>query len=281
MIRAVFALTLLVIVTPPLMALQWIAVKLSLRLADRLPMVFHRMVCRLIGVRITMEGAPARERPLLLVANHASWLDIPVISALAPVSFVAKSEIARWPLFGTFARLQRCVFVERERRARTGAAADEMAERLKGGLAVVLFAEGTASDGNRVLPFRTALLGAAVRAASEDAALVQPLAIAYRGRHGLPLSRAERAHVAWYGKMDLPSHLWGVFSGPPLDVVVRFGAPVRLAAKTERKRVAGALEVSVRAMFAESMRGRPPSPAPQRALQEAVQEPEKRLSTGT
>ena len=114
------------------------------------------------GVRVDAGGrAIARHGPLLVVSNHTSWLDITVISTLAPLSFVAKSEVAGWPLFGTFARLQRSIFIDRTRRKGAAEANREIAERLAGGDAIVLFAEGTTSDGNRVLPFRSAVVGAA------------------------------------------------------------------------------------------------------------------------
>jgi 1-acyl-sn-glycerol-3-phosphate acyltransferase len=110
-------------------------------------------------VRLT--GAAIDTRPLLIVANHSSWLDISIITSLAPVVFVAKAEIARWPFFGLLAKLQRSIFVERDRRHKTGAVTSEIAQRLAEGDPVLLFGEGTAGDGNRVLPFRTALIGAA------------------------------------------------------------------------------------------------------------------------
>ncbi|MFG3757146.1 lysophospholipid acyltransferase family protein, partial [Klebsiella pneumoniae] len=96
---------------------------------------------------------------MLILSNHVSWLDIIVVTAVTPVVFVAKHEVASWPLFGWLAKLQRTIFIERERRQKTGAVAREMGDRLTGGDTVVLFAEGTSSDGNRILPFRSALIG--------------------------------------------------------------------------------------------------------------------------
>ena len=108
-------------------------------------------------------GEPVRDRAVLFVSNHVSWVDILVIGSVAPVAFVAKSEVANWPLVGITARLQRTVFVDRTRRQQTGDAIAEIVKRLAGGTSVVLFAEGTSSDGNRVLPFRSALVGAVQR----------------------------------------------------------------------------------------------------------------------
>ena len=90
--------------------------------------LWQRFVCFLIGIRVTVTGAPADDRPLLLLSNHNSWLDIPILAGVAPVSFIAKKEVAGWPVVGFLARAQRSVFVDRTRRQATGAHADEVAE---------------------------------------------------------------------------------------------------------------------------------------------------------
>ena len=107
---------------------------------------------------------------MLLVANHTSWLDIPVLSAVAPVSFVAKKEVGGWPFVSSLARLQRSVFVDRARRTAVGETAGEILARLAQGDTIVLFAEGTSSDGNRVLPFMTSLFAAAKPSAKDASA---------------------------------------------------------------------------------------------------------------
>ena len=144
-------------ITAALILPQWLAVALRLPARRLIPVVYHRAICRLLGVRIRIVGNPPRRGPVLLVANHVSWLDICVLTALAPVVFVAKREVATWPLFGLLAKLQRSVFIDRTRRAATRDTNAEIAARLAEGDPVVLFAEGTSSDGNRVLPFRSSL----------------------------------------------------------------------------------------------------------------------------
>jgi 1-acyl-sn-glycerol-3-phosphate acyltransferase len=226
---------------------------------------WHRLVLRLIGVRVHVTGELARERPLLLLSNHMSWLDIEVLGALAPVSFVAKKEVAGWPVFGWLARLQRSVFIDRDRRHTAGSQAEEMASRLSQGDIIVLFAEGTSSDGNRVLPFRSALVGAAQLAmAGEDgaegakAATVQPVAIAYTRMGGLPLGRQHRPHVAWYGGMDLGPHLARVLAEGGVDVEVVFCPPRRLGAGADRKRVTAEAGALVRRLVAGLNAGHAP-----------------------
>lgn len=243
----------------PLVGLQWLAVRYGWGMARRLPVHFHRVACRVLGVRVTVAGTPTAHRPLLICANHASWLDICVLGSVMPLSFVAKSEVATWPVVGLFARLQRSVFIERDRRARTGAQAAELAGRLAAGDAMVLFAEGTTSDGNVVLPFRSALVGAArgaLDAGGHDSVEVQPVAVAYTRLHGLPLGRPWRPMVAWLGDDELAPHLMRLAREGAVDVTVAFGAPIAFGREADRKQVALRAETAVRRLLADTVAGR-------------------------
>jgi 1-acyl-sn-glycerol-3-phosphate acyltransferase len=235
------------------MPVQSLAMRLGWRrLAGWTPVLFHRLFLRMFGLRVEVRGALARGAPVLVVANHVSWLDICVLGSLMPLSFVAKSEVAGWPVVGLFARLQRTVFIDRGRRTHTAAVNAMVARRLTEGDMIVLFPEGTSSDGNRVLPFRSALVGAA-RAALGDAKAgtihLQPLAITYVRRSGLPLTRRERPEVAWYGDMELAPHLSGFLRGGPFDARVVFGEPIPFDAATDRKRATTEAEAAVRRAF--------------------------------
>jgi len=235
----------------------------ALYLSEGSPMRVARLwqlfVCYLIGIRVTVTGQPAQGRPLLLLANHTSWLDIPILAGVAPVSFVAKKEVATWPVVGFLAKTQRSVFVDRDRRAATSAHADEMAGRLSKGDILVLFAEGTSSDGNRVLPFRSALVGAAQRAIADGGtATIQPVAIAYRRMLGLPLGRQHKPRVAWYGGTDLLPHLKRVLSEGAIDVEIVFGPARTLTARDDRKRATQEAGETVRKLVAALNGGRSP-----------------------
>jgi 1-acyl-sn-glycerol-3-phosphate acyltransferase len=258
MLRAVAILAALVPASLLGMAAQGVLLLLRAPAARRLPILYHRLVCALLGVRRTVIGRPASARPLLVVANHISWLDIPVIGAEAPVSFVARHEVAGWPVIGWFAKLQRSVFVNRTRRTDTARVNAEIAGRLRAGDAIVLFAEGTSSDGSRVLPFRSSILGAAREALREGAGTVwvQPLAIVYTHSHGLPLDRRLRPRIAWYGAMDLGPHLWGLLKSGRIDVTLVWGEPVGFGPGAERKAVTQGLEGAVRRAAAAVLRGR-------------------------
>ncbi len=229
---------------------QLVASRRGANLARRIPLQFHRLFLRLFAIRVTVRGTPPTPRhPTLVLANHVSWLDIPVMASLLPLSFIAKHEIADWPVFGFCARLQRCIFLDRSRKAATAQANVEVAERLAGGDAIVLFPEGTTGDGNRLLPLRSSLVGAA-KAALEDTAheelQLQPMAVSYTRRNGLPITRREMPDIAWYGDMELPPHFLACATGGPLDVVVSWGEPIAFGRGTDRKRATLAAELEVR-----------------------------------
>lgn len=236
---------------------QWVAMRLGMRLARALPVMFHRYVLKVMGVRVECHGRMDSARPLLLVANHLSWLDILVLSSLAPVSFIAKSEVADWPLFGTLARLQRSVFVERARRGKTAEVNREIARRMQEGDAMVLFAEGTTSDGIRILPFRSALIGAAQVAtgANEGTSRVQPVNIAYPRIGGFRATREDLPRIAWYGDMELLPHLGDFLALSSVTARVSFGDARHAGEGSARKTLTLGLENDVRQLHKTAMRG--------------------------
>jgi lyso-ornithine lipid O-acyltransferase len=285
-LRAIRILAGFLLLTVPLMPLQLAFLRFSERRARTFPNWYHRQVCRLLGLRFTIDGQVVADKPVLLVANHTSWLDIPAISSLAPVSFIAKKEVARWPFVASLAKLQRTVFVDRQRRTAASVSADEIAVRLAEGDTLVLFAEGTSSDGNRVLPFKTSLFAAAKpgrsnrteadhdadtgpkpasappmqdsAASTPSDARVQTLTICYTHLHGIPLERAERPLVGWYGDMEMGAHAWELLKAGPLDVKISVGPPVPLDEFADRKALARHSEQEIRTELVRILRGRPP-----------------------
>lgn len=236
--------------------MQWLALRLGARRVYRiLPIIFHRLACRIIGVRVHVRGAPPRNQPTLLVSNHMSWVDIIAISSVTPLSFIAKSEVGGWPVFGTFARLQRSVFVDRTRKSATAQVNSAIASRLADDDVIVLFAEGTTSEGMRVLPFRSALLGAVRDAAGSETMRVQPMSICYVARGGLPMGRNDLPEIAWYGDMDLAPHLMHLLRGSArYDVVISFGEPLNPEEAANRKVATRLAENFARASVGENRR---------------------------
>ena len=255
--RATAILTGFFALTVPLMPVQAALVRISPTAARRFPHWYHRKVCKLMGITLTIDGAVEAGCPVLLVSNHTSWLDIPVLSAVAPVSFIAKKEVGGWPFVSSLARLQRTVFVDRNRKQASGDAANEISERLESGDTIVLFAEGTSSDGNRVLPFKSSLFGAVTGTSSgQSKVVVQTVAVVYTHVHGISLARADRPRVGWYGDMEMQSHAWTVLKSGPLRVTVKVGPPIPLENFTGRKELALSSERAVRKSVLGLVRGR-------------------------
>ena len=237
----------------PLQAL-WLWTKAPLR--ETFPAFYHRQCCRLWGMRIVVQGDLAKDRPLLLVSNHTSYWDIPVRSTVGGVSFVAKSEVASWPFFGLLAKLQRTVFVDR-RRSSTAKQRDAIGDRLAAGSRLILFAEGTSSDGNRVLPFKSALLSVAERGDDAGEPLtLQPMSIAYTHLNGIPIGHALRPYYAWYGDMGLIGHLWTFAGLGKTRIEVRLMPPVKANAFRSRRELARQLHEAVGNGAAASLTGR-------------------------
>src|SRR3990170_3250141 len=188
-LRAFLVLAAFFAFTLPLMPLQLLLLWTGSRYARSFPHWYHRQVCRIVGIRLHVDGGIARDHGVLLISNHVSWIDIAVLSAVAPVSFVAKQEVSTWPFVSWLAKLQRSVFVDRNRKSDVTGKANEILDRLAAGDHIVLFAEGTSSDGNSVVPFKTALFAAAKPPdgpAMGAKVSAQTLAITYTRIYGLP-----------------------------------------------------------------------------------------------
>jgi 1-acyl-sn-glycerol-3-phosphate acyltransferase len=253
--------------TAAFVPVQWLALRFKSSVADTLPVAFARGLCGLIGIRVETFGRPCREKGVLLACNHTSYLDMPVLAAVTPVCFVAKAEVGTWPYFGTLSRLVRTVFVERERRSKAGEQRDAIRERLEAGGTIVLFPEGTSNDGNRVLGFKSALLGSAnsmvVDAGGQRRrVLVQPVSIAYTRLHGMPMGREFRPFFAWYGDMELVPHLWQAFCLGPIDVMVHYHPPLTVDQFPSRKELAAECERLVAAGVTHALSGRPGAVGP-------------------
>jgi len=257
-LRILFGLAVAGIVTPPLLAWQLLAMRFGWN-EKFVPRLWHRIVLGLLGIRVRVHGEIASRRPLLIASNHVSWSDIMVLGSLVDVHFIAKSEMADWPFFGMLARCQRTVFVERERKGRSGEQANEIAARMAKGDPIVLFAEGTTGDGNQPLPFKSTLFGAAKLAISNGAAekvSIQPVALAYTRLHGLPMGRLHRTHASWIGHAVLVPHIGTLLREGAMDVEVHFGEPMEFTSDTRRKEVAAAAEREVRRMLADALHPR-------------------------
>lgn len=258
-LRYAYVAIVLLITTIVLSPLQILCLWRGWKLARKLPRYWHMVACFVLGIRIHVHGEIDRARPLLLSVNHTSWLDIVVLGRIADVAFIAKSEVKTWPVFGLFARLQNSVFIERADRRGADKQVNTIAERLAGGEIIILFPEGTTSDGNRLWPIKYSLFGAASSAvpfSPSGKVHVQPAVVAYTGIQGMPMGRFQRPIVAWPGDVEMLPSLAGVIDARALDVDVCFGESVVFDAETKRKEAAAEVEARMREMLAERLRGR-------------------------
>jgi 1-acyl-sn-glycerol-3-phosphate acyltransferase len=254
--RVTLFITSILIVLP----FQFILVKLNLG-PKIIPFRFHRWLLRVFGIKVKVTGAIEPGGGVLIAANHSSWIDIITISSVGPISFIAKSEVDTWPGFGMLARLQKTIYVARNRRSKTAEQRDEIKERLAGGDTIVLFPEGTSSDGNRVLNFKSALMSAAEGGipdgkGGEKPIRVQPVSIAYTKLHGLPMNRAYRPFYAWYGDMDLVPHLWDMARLGPFDCEITIHPSMTVTEVGSRKALAAKCEALVSESLVRSLTGR-------------------------
>ena len=249
--------------TLSLMPAQWLAIRTRRRRAAvGIPLFYHRWCMTILGMRVERHGERSQAHPTLYVINHCSYLDIGVLGSLIDGSFIAKAEVAGWPLFGWLAKLQRTVFVDRHRRAGTAGQRDEITSRLEGGDSLILFPEGTSSDGNRVLPFKTALFSVAERRVAGHPLTVQPVTIAYVRLDGIPIGHGLRPLFAWYGDMDLGRHLWKVAGLGECTVSVEFHPPVTIGDFASRKALANHCREVIAQGMDRALAGRWADPVP-------------------
>jgi 1-acyl-sn-glycerol-3-phosphate acyltransferase len=215
---------------------------------------YWRIVAWMMGLRIQLVGTPAAGRSVLFVSNHSSWLDIIVLGAALDACFIAKREVGEWPVINLVAKLGRTVFVSRSR-TQTKGEAGVIRDRLGGGDNIILFPEGTTSDGGRVMPFRSAFLSVA-----DHARRVQPVSVVFDRLGGLPACRRDRPLFAWYGDMDLASHIWRLARRSKTRATIVLHAPLDPAAWQDRKALTAACFEVVTEGCATLRQNRPPEP---------------------
>jgi 1-acyl-sn-glycerol-3-phosphate acyltransferase len=218
---------------------------------------FQRLACAALGVEVRVHGRPAPGKRLI-VANHVSWLDIPVLGSVEPMTFLAKKEVGAPALGGRLARLQGIIFVDRGRRRCIPSVNAEMARAMAAGEPVTLFAEATTGDGNRILRFRSSHFEAAKAAAAAGVAVIQPVFLDYSRLVGLPVGRRDRPLFAWYGDMTFMPHFRRFIAAGPTRCDVHYGPPIAVSAETGRKILARRTEAEVRALAGAARAGNCP-----------------------
>ena len=192
-----------------------------------------------LGIALRVQGQPPVRGPVLLVANHLSWLDIVVMNAARHCRFVSKSDVKHWPVVGTLATGGGTLYIEREKRRDAMRVVHHMAESLKAGEVVAVFPEGTTGDGRELLPFHANLVQAAISAQAP----VQPVGLRFLDQ----ASGQDSAGPLYLGDDTLVGSLWRTLAGPPFVAYVRFGEP-QVAAGRDRRKWANDLQAAVDAL---------------------------------
>lgn len=252
-----------------LLPVQIVTMRIWPKQGHWLPLVFHRGACWLLRLRVKVRGAPVRSGPVLYAVNHVSWMDIPVLGSVIAGSFIAKHEVATWPVFGLLAKCQRTVFIDRRRR-RTADHRDEMIERLAQGDGLVLFPEGTSGDGLRVLPYKSAFFSLAEKKYNGRSLTVQPVSLTLTHLNNLPAGRKSTQIYAWLGDEYLLPHLWRYLVSGPATIVVEFHAPVTIEQFPSRKELASYCRDMTRRGIDNAKTGRTPAQSPLSELPAAV-----------
>ncbi len=183
--------------------------------ATRVQVWASRMLGRL-GVQLQVQGTPPVAGPLLLVANHISWLDIVALHAAHHCRFVSKSDVGRWPLIGTLATGAGTLFIERRSRRDAMRVVHQMAQALRDGDILAIFPEGTTGDGGALLPFHANLIQSALSAQAP----IQPVALRFVDAAG-----CRSRFVSYMGDESLAGSIWRTLAAGGTRAVVRFGTP--------------------------------------------------------
>ena len=220
-----------------------------------IPQIFHSILIKMLGFQLQVQGAPSDKTPVLFVANHTSYLDIPVLATLIKGSFVAKAEVSEWPLIGFLSKLQNTVFIER-RSTDINAQRLYLRSRLDKGHSLILFPEGTSSDGLTALPFKSSLFSIVGDDKGRINVTVQAVSLVCTKLDGLPVMRAWRPYYAWFGDMTFVNHLWNVFRLGRFTIDVIFHPPVEANTMPDRKMLAAYCHTQVARGIEASLKGR-------------------------
>jgi 1-acyl-sn-glycerol-3-phosphate acyltransferase len=242
MIKAFIKLLLLIIWLSVCVTLLWFIKKTGKKnWRDRFCLFGFSGVCTIIGLTVKVEGELAKGRPLLLVSNHISYLDVMILGAKTPVHFTPKMEMKKWPVISTICRTLDCIFIDRgvdkikDSRAKIIAALgkDEV---------ISLFPEGTTGDGRHLLPFRSSLFSIAEQKIMTDEGecelIIQPAIISYTAIGALPIDSTQWPEIAWYGDMVLAPHVWQLLKLGRIDAKLTMLPPVTLSQFAGRKELA-------------------------------------------
>ncbi len=216
--------------------LYWLFLKVNQPLGFRFGRFFLSSWRKCIGHQLIIKGTLSKAKPTFFVSNHSSYVDILVLGTFIPARFVAKLEVAKWPIMGWLATNQGTIYIDRTRNA-ISEGTDKLTEFIDKGESLILFPEGTTSDGCRVLPFGSSFFDVAIK----KNLVVQPITVTYAGWDRLPMPHFMRKFSGWFSPdVDLLSHLWAIAQWGTVQVVVDLHPPLKASDFTSRKELSQA-----------------------------------------
>ena len=219
-------------------------------------------MCLALDIRVKTFGQALEGSPTLFASNHVSYLDIIILGHVIKGCFIAKRDMIDWPVLGYLSTLQRTIFVDREKRTEVQSQRQEMQDRIKGGDSLILFPEGTTSNGGLVLPFKSSLFGVTenyIHPITDEEGrpselMVQPVSVVYRRINCMPTNRSNRPYVAWYGDMDIGPHFKDFLDLQNIEVEVHFHDPVSRNLFKTRKELSAYCQRTIEKRVEERLR---------------------------
>lgn len=242
-IKMVISLLLLIIWMLAVVLIFVVARLIRLPGASNLSLLFHWGALKCFNLTCVVEGTPCVDRPTLYISNHISYIDIFVLGSVLPGTYIAKSEVAKWPLFGQLAKLQNTLFIERSGR-KVGSQIEQIQQHLLDKSNLILFPEGTSNIGTFVAPFHSSFFQAAD--SQEFDITIQPVTIAYTRYKGERMDRKARDYYAWYKPREILTHFLNGLGLGPAQVSVTCHPTVKFASFESRKECSRYCETVIR-----------------------------------
>ena len=188
------------------------------KILSRLNRNYTLLLRLILNIKVTIAGDEGQlERGgYVIIANHVSYVDGIVLGSIFPIVFVSKREVKKWPIVGQWNVLCGTIFINRQRKKEVGALVREMTRKLRQEANILLFPEGTSTNGEKMLPFQTVPLAAPLRSRS----IIVPVTLAYKTIDEQPVTAVNRDFVYWYGDMDFVTHFWDLLGRRGVEVLV-------------------------------------------------------------
>ena len=215
-----------------LLPIQILFVLLNSNLRYKFPIFFHKGLLLILGIKLKIRGVLCKSRPLILLGNHCSYLDIIILSSTSGVCFVAKEEVKGWFLFGFLAKLQNTIFINRSNIS-TIESIYKINNKINKNFSIILFPEATTSKGKSVLPFKSSLYSVFER---NSIIKLQNFSLCYTHINDMPLDNRLRPNIAWYGDMDILGHLKNLLKIRSINALITFH-PLIETSGLDRKKI--------------------------------------------